>query len=218
MEKCIIMKAMNKESEENTGRKLDIVQHINRPVLLLIRGIPGSGKSYLARKLREVIGEDHVAILDPDSIDKNSKEYRQFSHDLTIEGVDEKLHPYRFSRSRAFDAIASRKIAIWNQGFMDFDGLSKTAEKLKEFASDHQMTLTVLIVEVEADEETVRSRVKAREERGGHGVSDEAFARFIGSYKSFSGRGYNTLTIRGEADATASAASVLKAVEALQKK
>lgn len=82
----------------------------NNPALVFIRGIPGSGKSYLAEALEKSLGSENVIMLDPDKIDLTSKEYLEFSESLTKEGVDKKLHPFRWLRTNAYGAIGSGKI------------------------------------------------------------------------------------------------------------
>src|SRR5687767_12616624 len=93
-----------------------------KPALIMIRGLPGSGKSYLAKALKKALGEDKVVMLDPDSIDKNSKDYTQMAEALTSEGVDEKLFPYRYSRGLAYKGIEQNKVIMWNQAFTNLDG------------------------------------------------------------------------------------------------
>jgi predicted ABC-type ATPase len=178
------------------------------PILIMVRGIPGGGKSYVTAKLREAIGRENVVVLDPDAIDHASDEYITHSQTLTSEGVDAKLHPYRFLRSAAYRGIEANKVIIWNQGFIDFDGFSKTVKNLQTYASDHGTTLPTLVVEVEVDAAIAKQRVAKRAATGGHDVPEEAFERFINGYKSFSNVGYTTVTIDGEASIDTSIAAI----------
>jgi hypothetical protein len=91
--------------------------NLQHPLLIIVRGLPGSGKSYLAARLHKAFGEDAVVALDPDTIDLNSQEYRDHSAALTAEGVDAMVHPYRFSLGKALQGITDHKIIIWNQPF-----------------------------------------------------------------------------------------------------
>jgi len=188
---------------------------MNHPTLILIRGIPGSGKSHLAVALEASLGKGNVLILDPDKIDLTSKAYADFSDTLTAEGVDQKFHPYRWSRSQAYEAITAHKIIIWNQAFTNLDGFNKTIVNLQTYASEHGTHLPLLVVEVEIDPDTARSRVAARALKGGHNVPQEAFARFINEYRSFSEEGFNTVSVNGEDDASVSVASIKAALEKL---
>src|ERR1700733_10930100 len=112
------------ETQEVT--KKNRPQVIDGPVLLIIRGLPGSGKTYLAAALREALGANRVVMLDPDAIDYTSKTYAGHTHALTTAGIEEKFHPYRFLRSKAERGITSQKIVIWNQPFTLPDGLERT--------------------------------------------------------------------------------------------
>lgn len=197
----------------NTADKID--EQLSDPRLVLIRGLPGSGKSYLAAALQTSIGEGQTVLLDPDATDYESKAYKDFSAALTEEGVELKFHPYRFLRAKAHQAIAAHKIIIWNQAFTLLAGFQRTVDNLQEFATTCGTTLPVLVVEVEIDLETAKQRVGKRESEGGHGVSDEAFDRFINDYKSFADQGYNTIAVHGDDDVAASASAVMQALKAL---
>jgi predicted ABC-type ATPase len=185
---------------------------ISSPQLVIIRGIPGGGKSYLAVALRASLGASALVILDPDTVDKTSDEYRQFSAKMLSEGVNEKFHPFRFLRAQAHAAILAGKTIIWNQAFTDFAGFKITVDKLVAFAAEHGITLPVLVAEVEISRETARARINERTHRGGHAVSDERLDRFFAEYQSFAGKGYPTISVNGEADISVSVASVVKAL------
>jgi predicted kinase len=193
-------------------------QDMHHPTLVLIRGVPGSGKSYLATALGESLGKDKVLILDPDKIDLTSKEYLALSETLTNDGVDQKFHPYRWSRSKAYDAIIARKIIIWNQPFTNLDGFNKTVVNLQTYASEHGTQLPLLVVEVEVSPTIAKERVTTRKNSGGHGPSDNTFTRFTDEYRSFSDEGFNTVVVNGEDDVAASVAFVRKALEELGEK
>jgi thymidylate kinase len=190
-------------------------QGTDNPILILVRGLPGSGKSYLAEAIKEKIGKDKVVTVDPDVTDHTSKEYLELSRTLTTEGVDAKFHPYRFLRAQAHAAIAAHKIIIWNQAFTNLDGFNKTIINLQAYAEEHNTQLPVLVVEVEVTENVARARVADREGRGGHGVTGEAFARFINEYVTFAGKGYNIVVVNGENNVDKSAALVIEALQTL---
>lgn len=186
------------------------------PILILIRGVPGSGKSYLAVALQAALGKETVVTLDPDATNYKGKEYAAFSEGLTKEGVDSKLHPYRFLRAQAYAAIVAHKVIIWNQAFTNLDGFDKTVKNLQAYATDHGTELPVLVVEVEISEHVAKQRVTKREQQGGHGVPDEAFARFLNEYTTFADKGYNIIVVNGEDDVARSVGIVTKALEKLQ--
>ena len=200
---------------DKTDEEMSKLEDLSHPILILVRGLPGSGKSYLAVAIQESIGKDRAVVIDPDKIDLSSKEYTDLSTTLTAEGVDSKFHPYRFLRSKAYKAIISHQIIIWNQAFTNLDGFNKTIINLQAFAAEQGTRLPVLVVEVEVNEAIARERVAKREEQGGHGVSEGAFARFISEYESFADKGYNIVAVHGENDVAVSVSSVTKALEDL---
>lgn len=186
------------------------------PALILIRGLPGSGKSYLANALQESLGKDGAVILDPDAIDTSSSEYTDLCAALTAEGVEAKFFPNRFLKSQGYAAITSNKVIIWNQAFTNLDGFNRTVKSLQDFASEHGVPLPVLVVEVEVNPDVAKERVAKREQQGGHGVPEEAFTRFINEYQSFIAEGYDIVAVHGEDDVSVSVMSVIKALSRLQ--
>lgn len=167
------------------------------PILIIVRGIPGSGKSHLTSRMADTIGHDNVVVLDPDTIDKTSNEYIQFSAQLTNEGVDEKFHPFRFLRQRGFDAIINNQIIIWNQAFIDLKGFQITIDRLVDFAKERDIDLPLLVVEVEIEASVARARITDRHNNGGHDVPSDKFEEFVNSYESFSKHGFATVTVDG---------------------
>lgn len=190
------------------------IQTNHHPILVIIRGVPGSGKTYLTNELQKTIGTDGVAVLDPDSIDQDTAEYSDFSQSLSAEGIDLKFHLYRYSRAKAHQAIIDNKIIIWNQPFMDFDSLEKTIVNLQTYATDNNTTLPIVIVEVEVDAKTAKTRIDERKQQGGHGPSDNTLeARFFNRYESFGSKGYDTVTINGTDPVEQSVAVVTRLLE-----
>ncbi|HEU4914284.1 MAG TPA: ATP-binding protein [Candidatus Saccharimonadales bacterium] len=188
-----------------------------QPSLILIRGLPGSGKSSLASALADRLGRENVAILDPDHIDQDSAEYKSLCDQLTDEGVDPKFFPNRFLKAKGYQAIAANKVIIWNQAFTDFGGFSRSVASLQDYAAEHGTDLPALLVEVEIDPATAKERVRARSGRGGHSVPEDTFARFIADYQSFADKGHTAVIVNGNDSADASAATVLSALGQIQK-
>lgn len=191
------------------------LQDIGHPVLILVRGLPGSGKTYLTKELQTTIGEESVVMLDPDATDYLSQEYVAHTKALMAEGVDPELHAYRFLRSQAYAGIAARKIIIWNQPFTSLEIFNKMVGRLLDKASEHDTSLLILVVEVEIDPAMAKQRVDERKNTGGHGPSDTTFERFINNYESFASHGYTTVTVPGDGGVSASVSSVLEALQKL---
>lgn len=178
--------------------------------LIIIRGVPGSGKSYIASALATAIGADATVLLDPDAIDMDSQAYRSFSADLSAEGVDQKFHPFRFLRQTGYDGILQHKTVIWNQAFNDFDGFELTVKRMREFARQHDISLRVVVIEVEIDKETARTRIAQRVAAGGHDVPPEKLDQFVAGYHSFAGRGYDTIVVNGAGDSDESVRAIMR--------
>ncbi len=185
------------------------------PILILVRGLPGSGKTHVAVALQEALGKERTLILDPDDLDLESQAYHELSAMLTAQGVDEKFHPYRFLRAQAYEGINTGKVIIWTQAFTDLTGFSKTVLNLQNYAKEHDTHLPLLVVEVEVGHDVAKERAAEREARTGRSVPEDAFARFIRDYRSFASEGFNTVTVHGEDDVNASVKTIMSALEAL---
>ena len=186
-----------------------------KPILVIVRGLPGSGKSYVVQELQSQMSDADFVVLDPDAIDFDSEAYAAFSAGLTADGVDAKLHPYRFLRSQGYAGIKEHKIIIWNQAFTHQDLLDRTIKNLQTYAVENGHELPALIVEVHVDPEIAKERVAQRVEKGGHDVSAEAFERFINDYKTFDGYGYQVISLDGTSDITESVTQVKTAIKKL---
>ena len=182
---------------------------MQHPLLILVRGLPGSGKSYLAVELKKRFGEDATVSLDPDTIDFDTEQYKEHVTALTAEGVDEALYPYRFLRAQAYQGISDHKVIIWNQPFTNLEIFKKMIERLETHAAEQNTSLPILVVEVEVDPAVAKDRVVKRKNDGGHGPSDDTFERFLREYTSYVHEGYDVVTVQGENTIADSVQSVL---------
>lgn len=156
-------------------------------------------------------------MLDPDAIDFDSPAYQEHTKTLTAQGIEGKLHPYRFLRAHAQRAISGHKIILWNQPFSLAGGFQRTIENLRAYAVDRNIRLPILTVEVAIDPIIAQARIADRKEQGGHGPSDERFERFVNEYVSFADMGQDhTITVQGDGDVTVAVAAVLAALRALE--
>jgi len=189
--------------------------HDHGAALIFIRGLPGSGKSFLAAELVRRLGAKRAVLLDPDAVDMTSAAYKDHVQQQISEGVEPKLHLYRFLRARAFNAIAAGRIVIWNQPFRDAEVFNNVVRRFKDFAKENSVELQLLIIEVEIDAELARQRVQQRKESGGHGPSGDMFDRFVREHTSFEGKGYKIVRVQGNDPVEVSANKVLSSIEGL---
>lgn len=185
---------------------------VKYPSLVLIRGLPGSGKSYLATKLAETLGHECVVLLDPDSIERGP-DYEAHSQRLRAEGVDAKLHPYRYLRAQAYRGITEGKVIIWNQPFSNADMFGRLVQSLQIYASEHGILLPTIVVEVAIDPSVAETRIASRKQQGGHGPSHEVFQRFIAEYGSVADQGFVVVKVNGAGDVQDSTAAVLQTLQ-----
>lgn len=167
------------------------------PLLILIRGLPGSGKTYIAERLAEEFEKTTIVSLDPDTINYDSEDFKQHVIEQNTEGVDPILHDYRFLRAKAYDAIVAHKVLIWNQPFTNLEILQKITTRLSEHAEEHDTKLSIIIVEVDINPAIAKERVANRKAQGGHGPDDERFERFINEYETSASLGYKIIAVNG---------------------
>ncbi len=189
-----------------------------RPVLVLMRGLPGSGKSFLSAALQQSIGKHHVVLLDPDAIDYNSEDYHEFIQKLKSENVDEKLFPYRYLRSKAYAAAREQKIVIWNQAFTNADLVERTIDNIVMNAGSEGVDLAGCIVELSIDLETAKRRIAERVNAGLHDVSDTAYERFLADFAPMQTSKYLIVRIDGTRDVTELVDEIQKALATFAKK
>ena len=185
--------------------------NLPRPILVLIRGLPGSGKSYLAAALQRSIDGEIVA-LDPDATDYKSPVYLSYVESAAAAGVNPSLFAYRYLRQQAYDGITAHKLILWNQPFTNREIFQKMTAGLQNYAATANTKLDILVVEVDVAPTAAHQRIAERQLAGGHGPSNATFNRFSSDYVSFAEEGFPTITVDGLGDITKSVTSVLAAI------
>jgi deoxyadenosine/deoxycytidine kinase len=181
------------------GVTMGTKNNVPHPVIIFVRGLPGSGKSYLTSQLQKAFVDEPI-VLDPDAIDFTSSDYEQHVKKLTNEGVNPALFAYRFLRGQAYDGIADRRVIVWNQPFTNLEIFNKMITNLRLQADQHSVELPILVVEVEIDLKIAKERIENRKKAGGHGPSDSMFDKFTRDFSSFSEEGYRTIVVQGDDD------------------
>jgi predicted ABC-type ATPase len=167
------------------------------PLLLIIRGLPGSGKTYIAETLVKEFDSQTVVSLDPDTIDYESDAFKKHVEEQISEGVEPALHDYRFLRAKAYKAIEDHKIIVWNQPFTNLEILKKVTTRLEEHAMEHGTHLIIVMVEVAIAPSVAKKRIAERKAQGGHGPDEERFERFVQEYATAAPLGYSIIHVDG---------------------
>lgn len=178
---------------------------------MIIRGIPGSGKTTIATEISKRLSSDSFLILDPDLLGDRTEVYQDFCGTLKTFGVSEKFFPYRFLLAQARDALMLGKTVVWDQPFTDQEGLAYTVRKLRKEVDPN---LRALIIEVNVPIEIARARIKDRKIKGGHGPSDDVFDSFIERYRSLAGdTSLRIIAVDGSGDLDIAVSVIVEAVE-----
>lgn len=155
---------------------------MNTVDFIVIRGEPGSGKSFITSYLHGKLDTTKTVVLDPDEIDYDSSKYHILEEELLLTGVDKKFHPYRFLRAQAYKAIEKQQTVIWNQAYTTISGLDIMLRSMIDHAKKYSVSLNILIVEVRVDKAIAKKRIIKRVNEGGHGLTEEVLDAF---YRDF---------------------------------
>ncbi|MFZ1248942.1 MAG: AAA family ATPase [Candidatus Saccharimonadales bacterium] len=185
------------------------MQDISLPFLIIVRGIPGSGKSRITDGLVQALASYPVVVLDPDAINYDSAAYRRHVVTQLAEGVQPALHAYRYLRAQAYEAIDAHQVIIWSQPFTNLEIFNKMIERLRVRAKERAVELPILVVEVQIDQALAKQRVVERLQAGGHGPSSGTLQVRFNEYESFHDKGYNTVAVQGTDDVAVSVQAVL---------
>ena len=165
--------------------------------LVLVRGLPGSGKSTIIAHVAKLLQSGCFIVLDPDKTDYSSSEYLAHKAQQKSKGVDEKLWPYRFLRAQSATAISQAKVVLWNQAFTNLDAFRQIISRHQEIASQAGVALRVLVVEVSIDPELARRRIAERVKQGEHDVAADRFENFVRDYRSFANLEFEMVLLEG---------------------
>lgn len=159
----------------------ETIKENGAPLLIIVRGIPGAGKSFVSRGLAEKFRAGDTVVIDPDAIDRNGHEYQSFTATLETQepDLDRTVFPYRYILETAARVLSEHKTVIWNQPFTDLEGLSYTIRKLFRLTEGVQPCFKSLIVDIEIPEDVAWERILKRQSMGGHSLTRERFLQFV---------------------------------------
>lgn len=142
--------------------------------LVIIRGIPGAGKSRLATQLKEVLGENSIKI-DPD-------EYRYMGRTLNNSvQAGSKLELFDFLKDQALRSIKSGKIVVWDQAWTSLKNAREISTQINKMISPAKLFL----IEIEIAPSLAWDRIQAREKLGvQQGFTRVLFDTYVEKYFS----------------------------------
>ena len=117
-------------------------------MIVIVFGLPGSGKSYFASRLAKLINADYIL---SDKVRKNMLIKRTYSE-------KEKLSVYNEMRAQMKQAIKKNKNVVLDATFYKSD-------IRKKFINDASREEAIIFIEVKADERLIRERLKQLRER-----------------------------------------------------
>lgn len=179
------------------------------PKLVIVRGLPGSGKTFLSHKLKDVIQRESTSVLDPDEINRETYEYVEFTARLRSDNamLDPKFFPFRYLIEMASNSLNQGGIVIWNQPFSDLEGLAITFERL---GRNVDRPFEILIIDLEISPELARKRIEERIKNGGHGPDRKKFDDFVAGFQRADCMGHNHMVVESEAILERDVENILK--------
>jgi hypothetical protein len=166
--------------------------------LLIVRGLPGCGKTTVIDELFKLPEFSQAIRLDPDKVDTTSLEFASFCETFSLRSPDLPLKKkiYRCLLYRACSSLKEGKIVVWEQPWRSRELLLLTLENIGAIAyiMKDPLDLSVLpffvgIVEISIKEDDAGKRVEVRSQKKEHPLTPEGFREFIGSLESFDGIG-----------------------------
>lgn len=115
-------------------------------MIIVVSGLPGTGKSYFAEKLSDLLGAVHI----------NSDKLRNALHARGKYTLDDKLHIYRVMAKKTDEALDQGRSVIADATFYKHEMIDLFITLAKDHASP------IRFIKIEADESLVRERLQKR--------------------------------------------------------
>lgn len=155
------------------------MQEIKNPFLILIRGLPGTGKSTIAQDIKTT-ASDKIIILDPDTINIKSEDFLSFADDLQGK-VDSKIIPYRYLLNKGYKALEEGKNIVWCQAWTKLWGIKSAIKSLKE----KYPNLNPFVIEIEIPLNVVQERINHRVSKGGKDLNTRPLEEFLSAFENW---------------------------------
>ncbi|MDO8728909.1 MAG: AAA family ATPase [bacterium] len=179
---------------------------------MIIRGLPGSGKSTLVDRLVRLTDLSGAKRLDPDLVEVNAPEFTRFCITRPKDLPLKKLI-YRFLLSSACEELSVGGQVIWEQPWRKLELFRLTLENINvrgyHLSEIADYPFVIAIVEIYLPTDEVYRRVASRYQAGQHPLTTEDFADFVQSSDSFDGLNLPMLIVDGTLPLTTQVDSVV---------
>lgn len=147
------------------------------PWLVMMRGYPGVGKTTLAMKMQEMVGQECV-VLDPDRLNLVGKDFLAFCS-LLPEGTPSKVMPYRFLLSQAQRSLKIGHNVVWCQAWTKLWGIEHAVMSMQHEVDQ----LNVAVIEIVVPDYELRRRLDERRAKEGNILDKRPLEDFISSFE-----------------------------------
>jgi hypothetical protein len=155
------------------------------PVLILLRGLPGAGKSTLTKEIVSSFSiQTAVEVIDPDAITPDDPHFQNFKAEDS-EPDREKVLVYRYNSYRAIQFLTLKKIVIWDQVWSKLDGLVLTVRKILGGlvgVGEDNFRLPIFVMEIHYSAEQAYIRVEGRN-RKGKDLPIHIFEKYVNNFR-----------------------------------
>jgi len=148
-----------------------------KPLLLFVRGLPGSGKTTVTDTLAETPLLCDAEYLDPDRVNKKQEAYLRHVSKQPAD-LSNKTVLYRFLLTKAIAALQTGRHVVWEQPWSWAEGIEITLAKIRN-ALGTIITVDPIIIELTVEFEKATERVSERYRQGEHTLNPAQFKKLF---------------------------------------
>lgn len=163
-------------------------------LFIIIRGIPGSGKTLFGRALSKKFS---CAFLEPENI--NLKKFKTFAPDL-LDEIPRRRKIYRFLLHKTVYLLSKGRSVVWAQPWRKNDRIDLTIRNIVSKTTStkilhiwkkslanliKKISLSVIVIEMEVSSNVAKERVKKRNRDSKHNLKMILFAEYVKTFENF---------------------------------